>query len=309
MSAILELKHISKHYPDGDELLSILDNLDLSVSAGEFVAILGPSGSGKSTLLSIAGLLLGADQGSLYVNHENVTDLSQRQRTQLRREALGFIFQSHQLLPYLTIQEQLQQEGYQFITASNGQEALNCLDTEEVQLIITDIMMPMMDGYQLIQELRSAAYNVPIIVMTAKSQMEDMTKGFGLGADDYMVKPVQLQELALRIKALLRRANIVAQHQLIIGNTCLNEDELSLKYFEQEIVFPQKEFRVLFHLLSYPNRIFTRLELLDSIWGMDTDLDERVVDACINKIRRKVEHLPDFKIETVRGVGYRAKND
>ncbi|MDU5408024.1 MAG: ATP-binding cassette domain-containing protein, partial [Streptococcus agalactiae] len=101
MSAILELKHISKHYPDGDELLSILDNLDLSVSAGEFVAILGPSGSGKSTLLSIAGLLLGADQGSLYVNHENVTDLSQRQRTQLRREALGFIFQSHQLLPYL----------------------------------------------------------------------------------------------------------------------------------------------------------------------------------------------------------------
>lgn len=111
MSAILELKHISKHYPDGDELLSILDNLDLSVSAGEFVAILGPSGSGKSTLLSIAGLLLGADQGSLYVNHENVTDLSQRQRTQLRREALGFIFQSHQLLPYLTIQEQLQQEA------------------------------------------------------------------------------------------------------------------------------------------------------------------------------------------------------
>ncbi|MFS6041613.1 response regulator transcription factor [Streptococcus agalactiae] len=206
------------------------------------------------------------------------------------------------------ITTKLTQEGYQFITASNGQEALNCLDTEEVQLIITDIMMPMMDGYQLIQELRSAAYNVPIIVMTAKSQMEDMTKGFGLGADDYMVKPVQLQELALRIKALLRRANIVAQHQLIIGNTCLNEDELSLKYFEQEIVFPQKEFRVLFHLLSYPNRIFTRLELLDSIWGMDTDLDERVVDACINKIRRKVEHLPDFKIETVRGVGYRAKN-
>lgn len=199
------------------------------------------------------------------------------------------------------ITTKLTQEGYQFITASNGQEALNCLDTEEVQLIITDIMMPMMDGYQLIQELRSAAYNVPIIVMTAKSQMEDMTKGFGLGADDYMVKPVQLQELALRIKALLRRANIVAQHQLIIGNTCLNEDELSLKYFEQEIVFPQKEFRVLFHLLSYPNRIFTRLELLDSIWGMDTDLDERVVDACINKIRRKVEHLPDFKIETVRG--------
>ncbi|HGD3384412.1 TPA: ABC transporter ATP-binding protein [Streptococcus agalactiae] len=133
MSAILELKHISKHYPDGDELLSILDNLDLSVSAGEFVAILGPSGSGKSTLLSIAGLLLGADQGSLYVNHENVTDLSQRQRTQLRREALGFIFQSHQLLPYLTIQEQLQQEA-RFVKHYDKKTSL-----EEINKLLSDL--------------------------------------------------------------------------------------------------------------------------------------------------------------------------
>ncbi|MCP1638329.1 DNA-binding response OmpR family regulator [Streptococcus gallinaceus] len=203
------------------------------------------------------------------------------------------------------IATKLRQDGYQVLVAENGAVALDVLDKTEVQLIVTDIMMPLLDGYELIQSLRQASYQVPIIVMTARSQLDDMEKGFELGADDYMVKPIQLQELGLRIKALLRRANIFASHQLKVGDCLLDEEQFSLSKGDTLLTLPQKEFRLLFHLLSYPNKIFTRLELLDNIWGMEDDLDERLVDACINKLRRKVEHFPDFTIETVRGVGYR----
>lgn len=210
------------------------------------------------------------------------------------------------LLQQTLIATKLKQDGYQVLLAENGVQALDILSMTEVQLIVTDIMMPAMDGYELIQSLRQAAFEVPIIVMTAKSQFDDMEKGFELGADDYMVKPLQLQEISLRIKALLRRAHISAEHQLTVGQCILKEDQFSIERLGERQTLPQKEFRVLFHLLSYPNRIFTRLELLDAIWGMEEDLDERLVDACINKLRRKVEHLPDFTVETVRGVGYRA---
>ncbi|WP_394404797.1 response regulator transcription factor [Streptococcus sp. 20-1249] len=204
------------------------------------------------------------------------------------------------------IATKLQQDGYEVLVAENGAVALDILEKTEVQLIVTDIMMPVLDGYDLIQSLRQASYQVPIIVITARSQFDDMEKGFELGADDYMMKPIQLQELSLRIKALLRRSNIFASHQLKVGDCLLDEDQLSLTKGSVLLTLPQKEFRVLFHLLSYPNKIFTRLELLDTIWGIEDELDERLVDACINKLRRKVEHLPDFTIETVRGVGYRA---
>ena len=201
----------------------------------------------------------------------------------------------------------LKQEAYRVFVAYDGEEALEILDKEHVDLIICDIMMPKMDGYQLTKELRSSAYTLPILMITAKNQLEDMEKGFHAGTDDYMIKPIHMKEMVLRVKALLRRAQIGNEKKLKLGNTALDYDALTVSINEEVIDLPPKEFFLLFKLLSNPNKIFTRQELMDEIWGMDSEADDRTVDSHIKKLRRKFEECPDFEIVTIRGLGYKAK--
>lgn len=201
----------------------------------------------------------------------------------------------------------LQQESYLVFPSYDGEQALELLDKEHIDLIITDIMMPNMDGYQLARELRNASYTIPILMITAKNQIEDMEKGFRAGTDDYMIKPISMRELALRVKALLRRAQIANERKLIVGNTLLDYDSLTVKIGEEIFEMPPKEFYLLFKLLSNPGKIFTRIELMDEIWGMDTDVDDRTIDSHIKKLRRKFEDCADFEIVTIRGLGYKSK--
>lgn len=201
----------------------------------------------------------------------------------------------------------LQQESYRVFTSFDGEQALDLLDKEHIDLIISDIMMPNMDGYQLARELRDAEYTIPILMITAKNQFEDMEKGFRAGTDDYMVKPISMRELVLRVKALLRRAQIANEKKLVVGSTLLDYNALTVKVHEEIYEMPPKEFYLLFKLLSNPNKIFTRQELMDEIWGMDTDVDDRTIDSHIKKLRRKFEHCSDFEIVTIRGLGYKLK--
>ena len=201
----------------------------------------------------------------------------------------------------------LRQESYSVFAAFDGVQALDVLDKEHIDLIISDIMMPNMDGYELTKELRNVAYTIPILMVTAKTQMEDMEKGFQAGTDDYMIKPVNLKEMVLRVKALLRRSQIANEKKLVIGSTILDYDALTIKTKEGDFEMPPKEFYLLFKLLSYPNKIFTRQELMDEIWGMDSEVDDRTVDSHIKKLRRKFENCIDFEIITIRGLGYKSK--
>lgn len=201
----------------------------------------------------------------------------------------------------------LQQESYLVFSAFDGEQALAILDKEHIDLIISDIMMPNMDGYQLVRELRDAAYTIPVLMITAKSQIDDMEKGFRAGTDDYMIKPISMRELALRVKALLRRAQIANEKKLVVGNTLLDYNSLTVKVNNEIYEMPPKEFYLLFKLLSNPNKIFTRQELMNEIWGMDTNVDDRTIDSHIKKLRRKFEHSADFEIITIRGLGYKAK--
>lgn len=199
----------------------------------------------------------------------------------------------------------LKQEAFETFSAFDGEEALKLMDQEYIDLIISDIMMPNMNGYELTKELRDAAYTTPVLMITAKDQIEDMEKGFVAGTDDYMIKPVNLKELVLRVNALLRRAQIANEKKLKIGNTVLDYEALTVQNEEGVQTLPPKEFYLLYKLLSNPNKIFTRLDLLDEIWGMDTEVDDRTVDSHIKKLRRKFEASPDFEIITVRGLGYK----
>lgn len=201
----------------------------------------------------------------------------------------------------------LKQEAYTVFSAFDGEEALDIMDVEHVDLIVCDIMMPRMDGYELTRELRDARYTLPILMVTAKDQIEDMEKGFVAGTDDYMIKPINLSELVLRVKALLRRAQLANEKKLVVNNAVLDYESLTVKDGEGTHELPPKEFFLLFKLLSSPGKIFTRLEILDDIWGMEEDVDERNVDAHIKKLRRRFEESPDFEIRTVRGLGYKAE--
>lgn len=200
----------------------------------------------------------------------------------------------------------LSREQFKAIPAFDGEEALEIMDREHIDLIISDIMMPKMDGYELTKLLRNTKYYLPILMITAKSQLEDMEKGFVAGTDDYMIKPVNLKEMILRVKALLRRAQLENKKHIAIGNTELDYTGLTVTVDGVVHEMPPKEFYLLFKLLNNPNKIFTRLELLDEIWGMDSDTDERNVDAHIKKLRKKFEGQSDFEIITVRGLGYKA---
>ncbi len=201
----------------------------------------------------------------------------------------------------------LKQENFTTLSAFDGMEALDILSKEHIDLIICDIMMPNMNGYELTKELRNATYTLPILMVTAKDQMEDLEKGFQAGTDDYMVKPIRLKEMILRVNALLRRAKIANEKRLTIGNVILDYNSLTVRVKEEFIELPPKEFYLLFRLLSNPNKIFTRLELMDEIWGLDSEADERTVDSHIKKLRRKFENEPDFELVTIRGLGYKAK--
>lgn len=202
--------------------------------------------------------------------------------------------------------EVLSDKGYRCLSAVNGLDGLEVLDKEYVDLIVADIMMPKMNGYEFINALRDAKVETPILVVTAKDQFDDMQKCFGLGCDDYMVKPINVKELVLRVEALLRRAKIYAEKKIVVGNTILDYDALTISINGKESILPQKEFLLLYKLLSYPNRIFTRPQLMDEIWGVFSESDERTINTHINRLRERLADCKDFEIITIRGLGYKA---
>ena len=200
----------------------------------------------------------------------------------------------------------LNHAGYEVFTAENGVEALKLMDRQHVDLIVLDVMMPVMDGYEFTEKLRDCGNDTPILMVTAKHLPEEKCRGFLVGTDDYMVKPVNEEEMLLRIKALLRRSQIANERRLHIGKVTLNYDSLTVSRDGVSQTLPQKEFYLLYQLLSYPDRIFTRLQLMDEIWGMDSNTVDTTVNVHVNRLRKKFETLPEFKIVAVRGVGYKA---
>ncbi len=196
--------------------------------------------------------------------------------------------------------------GYEPILAKDGVEALELMDQKHVDLIILDVMMPRMDGYAFTNALRTGGCTIPILMVTARQTQEDKKRGFIIGADDYMVKPVDEEEMILRIAALLRRSQIAGERKLTVGQTTFFYDALSVKTPEGMIELPQKEFMLIFKLLSYPNKIYTRRQLMDEIWDMDSESDERTVDVHISRLRERFRNVGDFEILTVRGLGYKA---
>lgn len=199
----------------------------------------------------------------------------------------------------------LTKNGYAVKGVSNGKEALDALDNDYYDLIISDIMMPEMDGYELVRSLRDANINIPVMMITAKDSFDDMQKGFLSGSDDYMVKPVNVNEMVLRVQALLRRAQLIHDRRLAIGNTVLELDSLTVITEGESIILPQKEFMVLYKMASFPGKIFTRVQLMDEIWGYSSDSDSHTVDVHIGRLRDRFKDNKDFKIVTMRGVGYK----
>lgn len=200
----------------------------------------------------------------------------------------------------------LKKNGYNAFCAEDGEMALDILNKEYIDLIISDIMMPNMDGYELTKSLRDANYNLPILMVSAKESFKDKQKGFMVGTDDYMVKPIDVKEMILRVGALLRRSKIVNEHKLTFGETVLDYDALTVSQNGDATVLPKKEFYLLFKLLSYPGQIFTRQQLMDEIWGVDSEAEERTVDVHIKRLRERFKTNSDFEIITVRGLGYKA---
>lgn len=199
----------------------------------------------------------------------------------------------------------LSDSGYNTISAADGLEALEIMDREYIDLIVVDVMMPGMDGYELTKTLREAKMDLPILMVTAKDQFEDIQNGFRAGTDDYMIKPINVKELVLRVEALLRRAKISSEKKIVVGSTALDYDALTVTIHGEETILPQKEFYLLYKLLSYPNKIFTRQQLMDEIWGMFSETDERTVNTHINRLRDRFRDCTDFEIVTVRGLGYK----
>lgn len=195
--------------------------------------------------------------------------------------------------------------GYSVTGVCNGKEALDALDKGYYDLIISDIMMPEMDGYELVSSLRTAGYSIPVMMITAKDAFDDMRMGFVSGTDDYMVKPVNVNEMVLRVGALLRRAQMIHDRRLVIGGTVMECDSLTVTWDGQSAVLPQKEFMLLYKMASFPGRIFTRQQLMDDIWGYDSDTDTHTVDVHIGRLRDRFRDSKDFKIITMRGVGYK----
>ncbi|OKP98803.1 response regulator transcription factor [Paenibacillus sp. P46E] len=200
----------------------------------------------------------------------------------------------------------LTKNGYNAIPAVNGEDALTLLDKEYIDLIICDIMMPRMDGYELTRTLRDNNNNLPVLMVTARENFADKQQGFLVGIDDYMVKPINVNEMILRVGALLRRARIISERRIEWGRTVLDYDALTVIQGQESTLLPQKEFYLLYKLISYPNKIFTKQQLMDEIWGMDTESDEHTVVVHINRLRERFRESSDFEIVTVRGLGYKA---
>ena len=206
----------------------------------------------------------------------------------------------------LLLKAVLQAENYTVFTAENGENALAVMDQEHIDLVVLDIMMPKMDGYTFTKTLRETNNNLPILMISAKQLPEDKHKGFLVGTDDYMTKPIDEEEMLLRIKALLRRAQIASERKLTVGDVVLDYDALTVTRGGEVQELPQKEFLLLYKLLSYPGKIFTRIQLMDEIWGADSDTGWETVTVHIGRLRRRFEGWNEFEIVSVRGLGYKA---
>ena len=202
-------------------------------------------------------------------------------------------------------QRVLTKHGYSVRGVSDGQEALDALEQDYCDLIISDIMMPVMDGYQLVQALRESGSQIPVLMITAKNAFDDMRQGFLSGTDDYMVKPVNINEMVLRVGALLRRAQMINDRRQIIGETVLECDSLTVTCRGKSMILPQKEFMLLYKMAAFPGKIFTRQQLMDDIWGYESGTDTHTVDVHIGRLRERFRDSEDFKIVTMRGVGYK----
>lgn len=202
--------------------------------------------------------------------------------------------------------EYLKRENYSVFESENGEVALEILDSAHIDLLITDIMMPRLDGFSLSKTLRGAGFEIPILMITAKETIEDKKTGFSVGADDYMVKPIDMDEMIMRVSALLRRAKIASDKKLIVGNTIFDYNNFTVTIDNKNFDLPKKEFQLIFKLLSQPSRIFTRHQLMDEIWGYEVESDERTVDVHIKRLREKFCDSSDFELITVRGLGYKA---
>ena len=200
----------------------------------------------------------------------------------------------------------LEKNSYYVDSALNPNEAFLKMENNAYNLIISDIMMPEMDGFDFARTIRQLDKDIPILFITAKDGFEDKKLSYAIGVDDYMVKPLDINELVLRVGALLKRAKINVEHRLVVGNTTLDSDSLTVINNNDEIILPLKEFKILFKLLSFPNKIFTRSQIMNDCWGMYSDSIDRTIDVHITHIREKLSHIEDFSIVTVRGLGYKA---
>ncbi len=202
-------------------------------------------------------------------------------------------------------QHVLIKNGYSVKGVSNGKEALDAIEQDYYDIIISDIMMPEMDGYEMVHSLREANDHTPVMMITAKDAFDDMRKGFLSGTDDYMVKPINVNEMVLRVGALLRRARMINERRQTIGNTVMEYDSFTVISNNERLVLPQKEFMLLYKMASFPGKIFTRQQLMDDIWGYGSESDTHTVDVHIGRLRERFRNNDDFKIVTMRGVGYK----
>lgn len=196
-------------------------------------------------------------------------------------------------------------EGYNVVSAENGSVALERLCENHIDIMLVDAMLPVMDGYEFVKAVRKEGSLTPIIMITARGALEDKQQGFNAGVDDYMVKPIEFRELSMRIKAVLRRAKIVSERKICVGDTVLDYDTLTVYDSENQVALTKTEFGILFKLLSYPERSFSKSMLFEEFWSWDSNTEEEIVKVYINKIRNKIEPFKAIDIETVRGVGYR----
>ncbi len=204
------------------------------------------------------------------------------------------------------IASELKHAKFDVSVANDGEQAIELFDNKRFDLIITDVMMPKVDGFGFISYVREINKNVPILIITAKASQNDKYKGFNLGTDDYMVKPIDIDELILRVNALLRRAKILNERKLTIGGATLDYDGFTVTVDDETAVLPQKEFQILFKLLSYPDTIFTRHQLMEEFWDINTDSDEMTIYTHIHRLREKYQNCPYFEIVTIRNLGYKA---
>ena len=198
----------------------------------------------------------------------------------------------------------LSDNGYVPVPACDGIDAFDKLDNTHIDLVISDIMMPRMDGFSFIEALREAKYTMPVLIISARESAADKQRGFRIGTDDYMVKPIDVNEMIWRVEALLRRSQMVSQRKTRLGRTEFNADTLTVRFDNSELALPQREFHLLYKLIASPGRIFTRRQLLEDVWNQ-SDVDPHTLEVHISRLRERFKNNPDFEIITVRGLGYK----